>query len=164
MPVTSKKRLEIEERRKSVALNVVAGMTYRDIAEGLKVSIGTISSDMKVILKRLQAEQLKEASEIVLIEIRRIDVALNAIFDKVRGGDLSAIDTMIKLQSQRAKYLGLFAPEQLEVFGKKGRPIETQDIGAIRDKRWADAVAAIAEAMVGTTEAMDNDPKPPEGS
>jgi len=48
---------EAEERRKKVAANLLAGLNYRDMAEALNIGIGTISGDVKMILKRLRADK-----------------------------------------------------------------------------------------------------------
>lgn len=126
MTVTKQKQLEMEHRRKQVAENVLAGLNYRDIGEALKVSIGTVSNDMKVVMARLRREQTGVAAEVIALEIRRIDRALNAIWKKVLSGDTRAIDTMLRLMDQRAKYLAL-TPEVHEI---------TFNIEEVRQKRW----------------------------
>jgi hypothetical protein len=118
MRVKNKKQIEMEERRKKVAANILAGLNYRDIAEALGVTIGTISRDFKVIIGRLQKEQTPIAEQIVSLEIRRLDRALNAIYEKVQSGDQNSIDTMLKIMNQRAKYLGLYAPDKQELSGE----------------------------------------------
>ena len=159
MKVTTKKQLEIEQRRKTVAENILSGLNYRDIGGALDVSIGTISSDFSVIIGRLQREQTTAAEEIITLEIRRLDRALNAIFAKVVEGDAGAIDLMLKIMNQRAKYLGLYAPERRELSGLDGGPIEVADIEAIRQKRWdADPAAANPHGKFARCTRL---PKPP---
>jgi len=48
---------EAEERRRKIAANLLAGLNYRDMAEALNIGIGTISGDVKMILKRLRVDQ-----------------------------------------------------------------------------------------------------------
>jgi hypothetical protein len=115
MPPLKAKEWTREERRKHVAANLVSGMNYRDIQSALKargcdVSLGTISNDVKILLGRLQREQVSDVEHWVTVECRRLDTALNAIWDKVQNGDLHAIDRLMAIQNQRAKYLGLFKP------------------------------------------------------
>jgi hypothetical protein len=156
MKATTKKQLEIEQRRKTVAENILSGLNYRDIGGALDVSIGTISSDFSVIIGRLQRDQTSVAEQIVALEIRRLDRALNAIFAKVVEGDAGAIELMLKIMNQRAKYLGLYAPERRELSGLDGGPIEVADIEAIRQKRW-DALKDVLPGIVdeGTEENHD---------
>jgi hypothetical protein len=101
---------EVELRRKKVAANLLGGLNYRQMAEALGVSIGTISSDVKIILGRWQREQVKDADDYVQMELVRLDRALNAIWDRVLEGDLKAIETMLKIEERRARLLDLDAP------------------------------------------------------
>lgn len=112
------KKMEIEERRKIVSANILAGSNYRDIAEALGVSPATICKDFKAIL----ADWRKQTNEIigdwVPLELGRLDTALKAIWDDVRKGDLRAIDRMVKIMERRAKLLGLDAPAKQEQVGE----------------------------------------------
>lgn len=115
MTVTSKKRAEIEERRKKVAANLLGGLTYRDMAPTLAVSIGTIANDVKTILGRWEREQIKDVDGWVRLELTRLDRALNAIWNKVLDGDLKAIDAFLSISGRRAKLLGLDAPDRVDL-------------------------------------------------
>lgn len=147
MPVTSKKKMQIEQRRKTVMANILAGLNYREIAEGLEppVSIGTIAKDVQVVSERLKKEQATEYAEYLVIELRRLDVAMNGIFQKVRDGNTYAIDTMIKLQDQRLKLTGHpLAVKKIEITGKDGGPISIDDV---RQRRWASVAAELGAAL-----------------
>jgi hypothetical protein len=111
--LSKKKQLEIAERRKVVAANILAGATYRDIANALNVSVGTVAGDAGAILSEWRAERVDNTDARVVLDIRRLDLALNAIFDKVQSGDVRAIETMIRIQDRAAKYLGLDAPAKV---------------------------------------------------
>ena len=109
-----------EERRKIIAANLLAGLNYRDIVaafekRGESLSISTISRDVKLILGRLHREQVQEARDWVTIECRRLDTALNAIWDKVQNGQLNAIDRMIAIMNRRSRYLGLDEPTEFRL-------------------------------------------------
>jgi len=103
---------EVELRRKKVAANLVGGLNYREMAETFGVSISTISKDVGIILGRWQREQVGSTGEWVQVELRRLDKALNAIWNKVLEGDPLAIDRMLKIMERRARLLGLDTPEQ----------------------------------------------------
>lgn len=137
--LTKERELEIERRRSIIAANVLAGLNYRDMASQLKVSIGTISNDVKIIAKRYRDEQISEYADIVQLELRRIDTALNAVWDKVKSGDKDAIQLMLMLQNQRAKYLALFAPDTDRIgllFPSLSGSDQQATIEDIRRKRW----------------------------
>lgn len=110
----SKKAL-IEQRRRIVAANLLAGLNYRDIATGLNVSLGTIARDVKILFERWRKEQVQTIDEQKDIDLRRIDVAINAIWDEVKNGHLGAIDRMDKLLQRRSRMLGYDAPETIKV-------------------------------------------------
>lgn len=96
-----------ELRRKKVAANLLAGLTYRQMAEAIEVSLGTICNDVKVIMGRWNREHAADAGR--LME-SRFDRAINAIWDKVLEGNVPAVTAMLKIEDQRAKLGGLYAP------------------------------------------------------
>lgn len=110
MPPGKDDEAKREERRKKVAANLLGGMTYRDMADALGCSLGTISNDVKIIIGRWQKQQVEHAEDYISVELRRLDVALNAIWNKVIDGDAQAIDRFLKIQERRARYLGLDKP------------------------------------------------------
>ena len=124
MGVSKKRQAELEKRRRIVAANLLAGVTYREMANALNVSLGTIARDVKIILGRWQREQVDDLDEHVQIALKRLDVALNAIWDEVKDGKKAAIDRMLSIEQRRAKLLGYDAPDRLEVSGRDGGPVE----------------------------------------
>ena len=135
--LTPAQEIEIEKRRKTVIVNLMAGMTYRDMAAALNVSIGTIANDVKKVMGRLRKEQITNMEDVVQLELRRLDVILNKIWEKVLDGDMAAADRVLKIQDQRAKFLPLYEPQRFEHSGPGGGPIEVLDIERVRNKRWA---------------------------
>lgn len=126
MPSTDKnrKKAEVANRRKLVAANLLAGANYRDMAESTNVSLGTIANDVKIILKEWRTATVTDTEEWVAVELRKLDVMGNAIWDKAKGGDGAAIDRMLRLMERRAAYKGLDAPKVLSHTGKAGGAIE----------------------------------------
>jgi len=159
-----------EERRKMIAANLEAGLTYRDIMtafekRGEHVSLGTISRDVKIILGRLRRDQINKTEDWISLECRRLDVALNAIWDKVQGADLAAVDRLLSIQARRAKYLGLDEPTEfklsddelmkeyrglLDQLAQRGQEKEASESG--------DNSSQDAEAGGGDAEAATDDP------
>lgn len=107
MPRHSRKQMEIAQRRKLVAANLLAGATYREIAAQLNVSVGTIARDVKAVLRELHEHYTKDAEEWRNIQMRRTDVMLNSIWSQVRDGSLMHIDRALRLMDQQDKYLGI---------------------------------------------------------
>jgi hypothetical protein len=104
---SKEKAAEIELRRKKVATNLLAGLSYRAMAEALGVSLGTVAADVKFGVGRWQREQVSQGAEVIGLETTRLDRALNAIWDQVLAGDKGAINTMLKIMERRAKLLRL---------------------------------------------------------
>ena len=88
---------EITQRRQKVAANLLAGMTYRELALALNISVGTAHRDAKAILARWSKDAIGDIEKLVLIESRRLDIALNQVMAKVGKGNLSAVDRLLAI-------------------------------------------------------------------
>ena len=89
MPQSKSDEVRREMRRKKVAANLLSGLTYREIAEALNCSIGTVSNDVSIILGRWRREQVADADRYVELECRRLDIALNALWGAIQEGKVS---------------------------------------------------------------------------
>lgn len=114
------------------------GFTIREIAAELKISVAVAHSDVRTALgnaKKLSEDELQAERE---LELHRIDAALRVVskilnerevtaveaakleispselLDSEDELKLKAIDRQVKLQEQRAKLLGLYAPQKVE--------------------------------------------------
>lgn len=159
MPVKPKKKLQIEERRTIVAANILAGLNYRDIAKALNVSLGTVSRDAQIMMDRMRKEQVQTVGEAALIDLRRIDVAINAIYNDVKSGKLLAIDRLVKLLERRSKMLG-YDEQVFTVNVTKNANVE-----AVREKRWKQIQGPLLEALEDDVdqESKGQEDKPQEG-
>ncbi|HNT74387.1 MAG TPA: hypothetical protein PKH77_05140 [Anaerolineae bacterium] len=126
---------ERELRRKQVAANLLAGLNYREMAEALDVSLGTIKGDVDIVLGRWQQEQAGDVADYVTLAERRLDRALNAIWGDVLAGDSKAITAMLKIEERRAKLRGLDQPDKVQHSGSvetRTDPLEGLDADARR--------------------------------
>lgn len=98
---------EIARRRKMVAANLLAGLTYREIAGALNVSLGTIASDRKAILQEWKKHYTQDYDKWIQIQLRRLDVMLNAIWDQARDGSLKHIETAMSIMERQESLLGV---------------------------------------------------------
>ncbi len=166
--LTKERELEIEKRRAIVAANVLAGFNYRDMASQLNVSLGTIANDVKIVARRYREEQISEYADIVQLEIRRIDTALNGIWDGVKAGDRDAVTLLVMLQNQRAKYLALFDPE-LDRLGLlfpnlNNDPEKQVSIEEIRRKRWEQVYPQLQDVIDVEAQDVANTSQLPSGT
>ena len=118
------KKAAIQARRAEVAKHVLAGKTYREIKEIVGCYMGTISSDMKAMMKQWSNEQVQNLEDWREIELRRIDIAQFAIWEDVQDGNLKAIATWTRLSERRSKLKGLDAPSKIA--GHDGGPIKLE--------------------------------------
>ena len=97
-----------------MAANLLAGLNYREIAEALGVSIGTVSADVQLLVRRWRAEQVGDISQWQALNVKRLDRAINAIWGEVADGNLQAIDRLQKLIEQQGRLLGFDQTVHLE--------------------------------------------------
>lgn len=115
-----------EMRRKRVAANLLGGLTYRQMAEALEVSLGTIASDVRIIIGRWRTDQVGTTDEWAQIQIRRLDTMLNALWDKALSGDEKAVRAVVEIIEKQNKILGTEAPTKHELGGPDGGPVLIQ--------------------------------------
>jgi hypothetical protein len=108
-------RYAAELRRATVGQFLKAGMTQREIARQLGVSLGTVNRDIQILRERWRQEQFDDVEQAMLIDLARIDDAIRAITQDVRSGALAAIDRLIRLIELRAQLLGYKWLHQAEI-------------------------------------------------
>jgi hypothetical protein len=91
-----------------------AGLTYREIGERLDISHTTAKAWVDEWLEEYKLQNEEQAQAIRSESLSRLDAALTAIWPQVRAGSEGAISTMLKIEAQRAKLLGLEAPARVE--------------------------------------------------
>lgn len=123
------KRIEIENRRRIVAANLLAGATYREIAESLNVSPSTVASDVKAIIRQWQDHYADTANKFLHIQYRRLDVLLNAIWDTASKGSLPQIDRVLSIIDRQNTLMGLTRLPTVEL----SQPINIQLVEVHRD-------------------------------
>lgn len=131
------RKAQLELRRKQVAANVLAGLTLTEIADALSVSYATIKRDWAVVQQRWQDDQIHDRQQALSTDLRRLDRALNAIWEAVQSGNLSAIDRLVKILERRARLLGLETLPGVD-------PATTQELGTLR------AFLTVVQAGLGT--------------
>ncbi len=95
-----------EQRRLQVSALLVAGASQREIAEELKVSVGTINADVRTLRKEWARQQSRNMTDLVNIDLVRLDVAISSVWNAVLAGNLDAIETLIGIIQTRAKIIG----------------------------------------------------------
>jgi hypothetical protein len=117
----TQREIDIENRRKSVAANVMAGATYREIAEVLKVSKSTVAEDYKAIVTEWKKHYADKFDRFLFMQMRRYDVLINGVWADARNGDKSAIDRVIALMDRQNNIMQI----------SKGAPITVEQQGMV---------------------------------
>ena len=104
--------------RSSAAFKMrVSGMSYRQIAGELGVSIGTVHNWLKEWREEYQLANEEDAHTLRADESARLDSMLLALQPKIEAGEERAIDTALRIQARRAALWGIDAPTRAEVAG-----------------------------------------------
>lgn len=118
------KRSVIAAERRIEALKLrTTGMYYSDIADELGVCLATAYNDVMDRMKELNSIALEEAQVVRDLEVARLDKAMLSIKDKLDEGDLAAINTLLRIQERRARFLGLDMPNKSELTIDTPEPI-----------------------------------------
>lgn len=113
-----------ERRSRAVHLRR-EGLTLREVADELGVSVYTAWNDIQTAVRDIPKE---EADLLRQQEADRLDALQHAIWEAAIAGDLHAVDRALKIIERRCRLLGLDAPTRIE------RPTVDLDLDkAIRD-------------------------------
>jgi hypothetical protein len=123
--LTGAQLAEIDKRRTIVAANLLAGLSYRDIAALTNYSLGTVAADAKYLRKQWQKEALDDVEKMIAQECKRLDVLMNAIWQQAVGSrvpgqavvtpNMDAIEACRRLIAERRALLGIVAPKSVDV-------------------------------------------------
>jgi len=95
-----------EERRERALQMHLAGLSYQRVADSLGYSSKALAyKDVQKALADLGKPNANQDQ--VQVALARLDVALSAIWVKVRTGELGAIDRFMKIEEHRAKLLNV---------------------------------------------------------
>lgn len=107
MKSDAKRVITAERRAKALDLRL-QGKGYAAIAAELGISTkGAHKAVQSAIARKLPQESVDEARR---VELSRLDEAFERVRAAIVGGDLDAVDKLVKLSARRAKFLGLDAP------------------------------------------------------
>jgi hypothetical protein len=118
----------------------LAGASWDEIAKALGYQSGsTAHTNVK---RQLSNVAKASAQELMELDLERLDMLQLVVWRQARQGDLKAIDAVLKIMSQRAKYLGLDKGAQYE--GEEGEKKAMILIGGDSDDYIAGIKAAQA--------------------
>lgn len=102
-----------EKARRTQALSLrLAGFTFEQIAERLNVSETTAK---KIVNRTLERAHNANVDAMRALENERLDRVQSVIWAEVLKGDQKAINTFLKVSSERSKLNGLYAPQKIDM-------------------------------------------------
>lgn len=128
------------------------GKSYRQIAFIMGIGHNTAYNYVQAELIDLRNQTKEIAEEILDIEMLRLDNMLTRLEAGINAGDPASIVTALKIQDQRAKLLGLYAPTKREV---KSTIITEEEAAALSTEELTDLVKELygqvaPKAITGT--------------
>lgn len=102
----------VAKQRRVLELRM-AGAPFSRIAR--EVGYASLSGAHKAFQTALKATIQQPADEVRRLEVERLDALLGALWDLALGGNLQAIDRVLAVMQRRAAYLGLDAPQKIDV-------------------------------------------------
>jgi hypothetical protein len=102
---TNSKATAAEKRKQALDLRR-AGWTFEDIAN--EVGYANKGSAHRAVKQGIADITRESATELVELELARLDDMLAGMYEKARDGDLWAVDRVLKIMEQRAKFLNLY--------------------------------------------------------
>ena len=110
---TSPAAIERAKRRAQALELRAAGRKYREIAEALDYS--SPQHAHRDVKTELDALVKGPALEVLSEELDRLDKMLQGLWSEARRGNVHAVDRVLRIMERRARYLGLDAPDRVEV-------------------------------------------------
>ena len=118
--------VDLEARRREALDLRIQGYTYEEIANFIKGKYGPDMSwygrrdawaDVDDLLKEARKDTRERASELLEIELARLDKMMSIAWEAVQEGSLRAMDTVLKIMTRRASMLGLDVPIKNNTLG-----------------------------------------------
>jgi hypothetical protein len=125
MPASKAQQAVTAKRRANAIALKLAGMDFETIAERLGYSDpGAARKDFWRAVQKNRIEEKQAVDDLREVEGQRLDRLQAAVWAKAVKGDIKAVETVLKVISQRARLFGLDAPVKAEVSGPGGGPLQ----------------------------------------
>lgn len=94
-----------------------AGLSFQKIGQELGIAQSTAYRLFSLALKETRELATETAEEVKQLELERLDKMLLGCIDGAYRGNLKNIETVLRIQERRAKYLGLDAAGKVDLSG-----------------------------------------------
>lgn len=138
----------LDRRRRALELRL-RGRNYNQIADELKIGVGTAYRDVAAELDELRSTTTERAEAVRDMELKRLDMAIAGLESRLEEGDPQVVAAWIKVSESRRKLLGLDAPQKIEAIA-----LTPDQVDAILATATPDEAEAIARGEPGALPAV----------
>lgn len=117
----------VEKRRKIFEMRK-AGLTYRQIADRMDMSVSTIHEHVKKELATLNKQNQELAGEYRLIQLQRLESLLVPLQQQIANGHLTAIDKARRIMDSISQLMGANAPAKVAATTPDGEEAPTAGV------------------------------------
>jgi hypothetical protein len=121
-PKSSQKTLEAKDRQRRAIEMRLTGMGLQDIADQLGYS--DASGAFRAIKRGMEKSVREPAEQLLTMELMRLDDLLQAHFPLAKSGDTRSAELVLKVMERRSKYLGMDAPEKIDLTGQMTQTVQ----------------------------------------
>lgn len=100
-------------KRATVVEAVAEGATYEQAAK--RAGYATRSGAYKAFWKAVDGREADAVDEHRMLELQRLDALQVGLWDRAVGGDIKAVNAVLRISEQRSRLLGLDKPEAAPV-------------------------------------------------
>lgn len=107
MSTKKQKQLEIARRRVRVEQMYLAGKTYRDIAQELNVSVGTVAGDMQAVMTAWREQTTADLEDFKNLQMKRLNQLLASAWGEATTGDAKMLAQVRGILNDMNKLMGI---------------------------------------------------------
>jgi DNA-binding CsgD family transcriptional regulator len=112
---SSKRKIKALQRERDALEMRIGGASARAIAEQLGITERGARKAIRRAMDRIKDEIRGNAEDLYELQLERLDKMLLAVWSDAIKGRYGAVDRVLRIESQRAKLLGLDAPTQVSI-------------------------------------------------
>ena len=133
------------DRAEVMRLRAEKAMTFRQIADEMGNSLGTVHKDFEAAIKEFQEKEMAHGSKLRAIAVKRVESMMQHLIPIIEKGGknaIGAINTYLRAQEQLNRLLGTEAPKRIETTSTTGIVLQFRPRERIED---AEEVEVIGE-------------------
>ncbi|MCG5495636.1 TetR family transcriptional regulator C-terminal domain-containing protein [Ectothiorhodospira variabilis] len=117
---TSPKKMEVAWLRNEAVRLRREGASCGQIADHLQISRSRAHQLICEVLETLEGESITEGRQLRALEAERLDALQHGLWEAAVGGDMMAVDRVLRIMERRAKLLGLDSPAKYSATDPSG--------------------------------------------